>query len=73
MRPNTDTTETPLRRIRLRREVSQRALAAAADCAISTIWIAERSGYVSERMARRFAAALGCSVDDLLPAPRRCS
>jgi transcriptional regulator with XRE-family HTH domain len=67
MNTRTDTEPTPLRRLRLARGVSQKSLAATADCSISTVWLAEKGGFLSERMAKRFADALGVAVEELRP------
>lgn len=68
MSTHTETPPTaPLRRLRQQRGLAQRKLADLADCSISTVWLAERGGFLSERMAARFAKALGCTPRDILP------
>lgn len=42
------------------------ALAARAGCSLNTVSLAERGGFLTEKMARRFAAVLGCQPDVLL-------
>lgn len=70
MSARTDTNQpppSPLRRLRLERGISQKSLAATADCSISAIWLAEKGGFLSERMACRLAAALGVDPAELRP------
>ena len=57
----------PLRRERLRRGLSQVALAARAGCSVNTVSLAERGGFLTEHMAQRFAAVLSVSPDVLRP------
>lgn len=60
-------TEAPLRRIREAQGRSQRWLASEADCALSTVWTAEKGGFLSPRMAERFAKALGVDPVEFRP------
>jgi transcriptional regulator with XRE-family HTH domain len=71
MNPNVNTRKSSrgarLRRARQRLGLSQVDLAVAAGCSLNTVSLAERSGYFTERMAAKFAAALQCKPEDLLP------
>jgi len=58
--------QSPLRRERVRVGLSQVALAAKAGCSIGTVSLAERGGFLTQEMARRFAAVLGCDPGELL-------
>jgi transcriptional regulator with XRE-family HTH domain len=65
--PTTERTTNPipLRVARERAKLSQVALAARAGCAPSTVSIIERGSRLTRRMAKRFAAVLGCDVADI--------
>ncbi|MBI5071264.1 MAG: helix-turn-helix transcriptional regulator [Deltaproteobacteria bacterium] len=56
---------TPLQRIRRAARLSQAGLARRAKVHPQTISVAERSGAVSEALARRLAAVLGCAPEAL--------
>lgn len=60
-------TPTPLKARRVARGLTQAELARAVGRHPATISIAERSGFVSREMARRCAAVLGCTPEDLRP------
>src|SRR5260370_28903133 len=73
MRHNNNSTfnESPLRRERLRRGLTQLMLASSAGCCLNTISLAERGAAVSSRMVERLAEALGISPDVVRPVKRR--
>jgi transcriptional regulator with XRE-family HTH domain len=64
--PRRSAPDTPLRRARKRAGLTQLQLSVAAGrgC-LTTVSLAERGGKLSDEMAERFAAVLGCRPDDL--------
>ncbi len=60
------TIQATLRRERLRKGLSQVALASLARCSINTVSLAERGGFLSDQMAKRFANVLGIEPQLLL-------
>jgi transcriptional regulator with XRE-family HTH domain len=61
------TIQSPLRRERLRRGLTQLTLAIRANCSLNSVSIAERGGKISEAMAQRLAAALHVPVEAICP------
>ncbi len=57
----------PLREQREAKKLTQVQLAVRVGCSLTTVSLAERCGYLSRQMARRFADALDCRPEDLLP------
>ncbi|HYG67874.1 MAG TPA: helix-turn-helix transcriptional regulator [Anaeromyxobacteraceae bacterium] len=63
----TDRKPSPLRAARERRGLTQVQLAVAANCAVQTISIAERTGHITLQSAEKLAAALGIDPLELVP------
>jgi len=55
-----------VRQQRERKGWTQVQLAVRAGCSLSTVGAAERFGYLSRQMARRFAEVLDCRPEELL-------
>jgi transcriptional regulator with XRE-family HTH domain len=65
----TQTETTPLQTLREKANLTRLRLAAAAGVGLNTLWIAERTGFLSPAMAARVAAVLGVSPDELVGGP----
>jgi len=61
------TTATPLRRFRRKARLTQNVLAVRAGVSLTTISMAERTGFLTAASAVKLAAVLSCQPGDLRP------
>jgi DNA-binding XRE family transcriptional regulator len=67
MKARANPAPTRIRQIREERSIIREQLAVKAGVSLSTLYLAERAGLMSDATAAKVAAALGVSIEELRP------